>query len=194
MLSASRVAIDGSTYWNAGVRIGRASRLLRSDRMPTIEDDDRYKSLFPSNRNIDLNAGISHPIGNFSGSLGFNAGINGSRGLLGRNASRVLQDRQNSQSFNLSMTLGTGWRFSDQPLLRAMRGAGATVCSKVRTPLQSEQSRSKSEKLEPPTQCRQNDRNAAGRAVDYRTSRSAAIAVSLLDAETGIRMNSAATN
>lgn len=145
MLSASRVAIDGSTYWNAGVRIGRASRLLRSDRMPAIEDDDRYKSLFPSNRNIDLNAGISHPIGNFSGSLGFNAGINGSRGLLGRNASRVLQDRQNSKSFNLSMTLSGPVGDFRTSLAASYARSWSNSWFEGQTPLQSEQSRSKSE-------------------------------------------------
>lgn len=104
-LSANRVAINGSTYWNAGVRLSRARRLLRSERFPLSDEEDRYKSLFPSTRGIDLNAGITRPIGTFSGSLNLGAGMSGSRGLLGRDASRLLLDRQDSRSFNLSTTL-----------------------------------------------------------------------------------------
>lgn len=103
-LSASRVAIDGSTYWNASVRLARESRLLRSERLPQFDDEDRFKSLFPSSRSIDVNAGITHPIGDFSGSLSLNASVNGSRGLLGRDDARTLQDRQDSKSLGLSMT------------------------------------------------------------------------------------------
>jgi len=104
-LSANRVAIDGDTYWNAGVRIGRKSRLLRSERLPVFDDEDGYRTLLPSNRNIDVNAGITHPIGDFSGSLNLNAGANASRGLLGRDDRRTLQDRQDSRSLGLSAAL-----------------------------------------------------------------------------------------
>jgi len=106
MLSANRVAIDGSTYWNAGVRLARASRLLRSERFPLSGEDDRYKSLFPSTRGVDFTAGITHPIGDFNGSLNLGAATNASRGLLGTDGNRLLQDRQASRSFNLSATLG----------------------------------------------------------------------------------------
>lgn len=105
-LSPNRVAIDGSTYWNAGARLSRARRLLRSERPLVFDEEDQYKSLYPSSRSVDFNAGITHPIGNFSGSLSLGAGLSGSRGLLGRDGSRVLQDRQDSKSFNLSTTLG----------------------------------------------------------------------------------------
>ncbi len=105
-LSANRVAIDGSTYWNAGVRLARARRLLRSERLPLFDQEDRYKNLLPSTHGIDFNAGITRPIGNFSGSLSIGAAANASRGLLGRDANRLLQDRQHSRSFNLSTTLG----------------------------------------------------------------------------------------
>lgn len=105
-LSANRVAIDGSTYWNAGARLARTSRLLRSERPLVFDEEDQYKSLYPSSRSVDFNAGITHPIGNFSGSLSLGAGLSGSRGLLGRDGSRLLRDRQDSRSFNLSTMLG----------------------------------------------------------------------------------------
>lgn len=104
-LSVNRSVIDGSIYWSTGVRLGRESRLLRSQRFPEFDDEDRYKSLFPSTHSLDVNAGITHPIGSFSGSLNLNAGVSASRGLLGRDESRVLQDRQNSRSFGLSVGL-----------------------------------------------------------------------------------------
>jgi ferric enterobactin receptor len=105
-LSVNRVAINGSTYWNAGVRLARARRLLRSERPLVSDEEDRYRSLFPSTHGIDFNAGMTHPIGNFSGSLSLGAGLSGSRGLLGRDGSRLLRDKQDSRSFNLSTTLG----------------------------------------------------------------------------------------
>jgi hypothetical protein len=104
-LSVNRVAIDGSINWSTGVRLARDSRLLRSQRFPAFDDEDRYKSLFPSTHNLDVNAGIMHPIGNFSGSLNLNAGASASRGLLGQDESRVLQDRQDSRSVGVSAAL-----------------------------------------------------------------------------------------
>lgn len=105
-LSANRVAIDGSSYWNAGVRLQRDSRLLRSERLPLSDKEDHYKSLFPSTRGVDFTAGITRPIGDFSGSLSISAGVNRSRGLLGRDGNRLLRDRQDTRSFNLSTTFG----------------------------------------------------------------------------------------
>lgn len=105
-LSANRVAINGSTYWNAGVRLSRARRLLRSERPLAFDEEDQYKSLYPSTRGIDFNAGITRPIGNFSGSLSLGAGMSGNRGLLGRDGNRLLEDKQDTKSFNLSTTLG----------------------------------------------------------------------------------------
>ncbi|WP_331136424.1 hypothetical protein [Sphingopyxis sp.] len=105
-LAANRVAIDGPTYWNAGVRLARARRMLRSERPLVSDEEDRYKSLFPSSRSVEFNAGITRQIGNFSGSLSLGAGVSRSRGLLGRDGSRLLQDKQDSRSFNLSTTLG----------------------------------------------------------------------------------------
>lgn len=104
-LSANRVAIDGSTYWNAGVRLARESRLLRSERLSIFDEQDRYRSLFPSTHSVDVNAGVTHPVGDFSGSLSLSAGANGSRGLLGRDDGRALQNRQDSRSVGVSMTL-----------------------------------------------------------------------------------------
>lgn len=104
-LSVNRVAIDGPAYWSTGARLGRESRLLRSQRFPEFDDEDRYKSLFPSTHNLDVNAGITHPVGDFSGSLSLNAGASASRGLLGQDESRVLQERQDSRSVGVSAGL-----------------------------------------------------------------------------------------
>ncbi|MGL3823440.1 hypothetical protein [Sphingopyxis sp. R3-92] len=105
-LSANRVAINGPTYWNAGVRLSRARRLLRSERRLLSDEQDHYKSLFPSTRGVDFTAGVTRPIGDFSGSLSLGAAVNGSLGLLGRDGDRLLHDRQDSRSFNLSTTFG----------------------------------------------------------------------------------------
>lgn len=148
-LSAGRTAIDGDTRWNAQVMASEETALLKSARdlpvrddvlalLPTLQDGDgidpnRFESVAGEGRSVNLNAGVNRPLGDFSVSLGINAGLTRGKQLIGlpigsivlpgaepvtisRLLGRIaLQSRQRTESLGATATLSgavLGWQTS----------------------------------------------------------------------------------
>jgi hypothetical protein len=127
-LSAGRFMIDGKSRWNVKAQLSEESALLKSERPggadggavdPGAPDPDAYRTLLPSSRAISLNAGLTRPLGSFSGSFNLTAGRNDSRQLLGLGVlsgrSHALRGDRGSTNLGLSTAISgriAGWHSS----------------------------------------------------------------------------------
>lgn len=122
-LSGGRFVVDGKARWNVQAQMSQDSALLQSERRDGAadrDDSDMYRTLLPASRTLSLNAGITRPLGRFSGSLNFSASRSSSKQLLGLAAlpdvsidDRTLDGNQSSTNLGVSMTLSgpvIGWR------------------------------------------------------------------------------------
>lgn len=93
-LNAGRFLIAGDLRWNMQGAASYDGRLLKSDRdLPDQPKDQwavaaglepqRYETLLPSSSSLSLNSGITHPLGDFSGTANLNFTAAGGEGLLG---------------------------------------------------------------------------------------------------------------
>lgn len=126
-LNAGRFLVAGDLRWNVQASASRDSRLLKSDRdLPAEPEDEwavaagvnpqRYETLLPSSTSLSLNSGITHPIGDFSGTLSLNAAAISGESLLGlaRSGSGSVPDADvkpeplRSTNFTRTLTLRAG--------------------------------------------------------------------------------------
>ena len=93
-LSVGRFQIADDLRWNVQASGSREGSLLKSDRELPVEEADelvaakgldprRYETLLPSTHSLSLNGGLTHPIGELSGTLSLNANATGGESLLG---------------------------------------------------------------------------------------------------------------
>jgi len=93
-LNAGRFLIAGNLRWNMQGAVSYDSWLLKADRNLPDEPEDqwavaaglepeRYETLLPSSSSLSLNSGITHPVGDFSGTANVNFTAAGGEGLLG---------------------------------------------------------------------------------------------------------------
>lgn len=125
-VSLGRFVIDGKSRWNVQGQVSHDTALLKSERSGDREHDpaaprdpDDYWTLLPASRAIAFNAGVTRPLGAFSGSFSINAGLSERRQLLGPAgeeppvADLALRGEQRSESVALSLGVSgpvAGWR------------------------------------------------------------------------------------
>lgn len=112
-VSAGRIVIDGATHWNVQLQLSRDSALLKSERAIPPRGDpaapvasNAHETLLPAARTMAFNAGVTRPLGSFSGAFSINATSNSAHGLLGIAAAsdaQPLRSEQNAQSLGLSL-------------------------------------------------------------------------------------------
>ena len=140
-LSAGRFVIDGKSRWNVQGQITRETSLRKSERSdggdadepyPGTPDPDAYQTLLPASRTAVLNAGVTRPLGRFSGSFNLTASRNDGWQLLGLVAfpdgNRVLRGERSSTNLTLSTTISgrvAGWHTNFVARYSHFRAAGA---------------------------------------------------------------------
>lgn len=130
-VSATRVVIEGATYWNAQLQLSRDSMLLKSarplangagpiDLAAHASGIDGGDALLPASRSLALNLGVTRPVGAFSAALNLSLVTNRDVQYLGypgatpmRSADDTpLASRQQATTLGLSATLTgavAGW-------------------------------------------------------------------------------------
>lgn len=164
-LSVARSVIDGDTRWNVQVTGSYETPLLKSERnipvrpdaaaiLPSLEaaeghpvEPNRFETLAPETRSLNLNIGVVRPVGDFFLSLNASAGENrstqltgmpvaaidisaaGEREMLYRLVSdRALQSRQRSTNYTASASLSgpiAGWQTSLSASYSSSRNSSA---------------------------------------------------------------------
>ncbi len=125
-LSLGRFVIDGKSRWNAQGQVSHDTALLKSERSDgrmrdpaTPVDAGDYWTLLPASRAMSFTAGVTRPLGAFSGSLNLNASLSerlqllGPAGVLPPLADLALRGEQRSESVALSLGVSgpvAGWR------------------------------------------------------------------------------------
>lgn len=163
-LSASRSVIDRNMRWNASASLSRDTALLKSERDIPVSDHDvalgqsvvggnapidphRFETLAASGRTARFNAGLTHPIGKFSGAFNIGASRTESNQLVGmpiasifvpsspnalmvsqRIRDAALESNQASTAFNMGASLSgpvAGWQTSLS--VRYSRNSGSNL-------------------------------------------------------------------
>lgn len=107
-VSAGRFLAAGDLRWNVQTSASHESRLLKSERIVPHEQEDewaalaglepqRYETLLPSALSLSLNSGITHPVGDFSGTVTLLASANNAESLLGLSPGELGQDKRDNR-------------------------------------------------------------------------------------------------
>lgn len=130
-VSATRVVIEGATYWNAQLQLSRDSMLLKNarplangagpiDLAAQVRGIDGGDALLPASRSLALNLGVTRPVGAFSAALNLSLVTNRDVQYLGYPGATPmlsadeapLASRQQATTLGLSATLTgavAGW-------------------------------------------------------------------------------------
>jgi hypothetical protein len=135
-LSGGRFVIEGKARWSAQAQVSRDTALLKSERASDRdetgpENPDAYRTLLPASRAVSFNAGVTRPIGRFSGSLNFNATRSRSLQFLGWQTSRTVRS-QRAMTAIASFKVSSGLRApACRRWLPVLSAAGARILSRA---------------------------------------------------------------